>query len=181
MISFDERSVNAFEKLLKLAWIRDSIVTQSNVRFSIMKNLSAISIVWFDLSDSSSVWEWYAVESSMIVLRRLNIVIQNSDRNLRSRSDIISSDISQSNTSKRFISASAHWVVDQIISSDMIVSRFDVLHVTVRTKFVTSERVTMKFMISFLNDNVETRIEIDFSYEKCFFVWLSWHDEQCLM
>ncbi len=100
--------MEALGELFKFACIMGAALTQSLPGFSVVKNRSATSTVWLVLSDCPSVCGWYAVDMSSLVPNFLNKVVQNSEMNLGSLSEMISSGIPQSAIIKRSRRASAH-------------------------------------------------------------------------
>ena len=85
-----------FVELFKAACILNKTMTQLLMSFNIVrKYCSVISAVWFIISELSSVWEWYTVDSSDFVFNYSKIFFHMSVTNLRSLSVRIVLDKSQ--------------------------------------------------------------------------------------
>ena len=111
---------------------------------------SAISKVWLIRFDKSFVCEWYVVEYSNLVSRRVKISVYKLNKNFLSRFDIIIFEKFQFAISSFFNNAFAQFFVDQIfLSSTIVISLLylQVIDITLFNSICKSEIVKTKSIV----------------------------------
>ena len=109
-----------------------------------------------------------------------NSAIQNFDKNLKFRSNIMSSGKSQSAVNNRSKKTFVQMRAFQMILLAIIVTFFDVLQITVNTESNFLNNVIIKFIAIVRKEIVKTVIDINFSYVTYFLIWLNSQLEHCL-
>ncbi len=82
----------------------------------------------------------------------LNRTFQKSEMNFESLFDMISSEMSQFAINNRSSNVSAQLLAVHVNLSRIIVTLFDVLQVTIKVVFISSDRADIKFIASVLNE-----------------------------
>ncbi len=114
----------------------------------------------------------------------LNVACQKSDRNLRSRLNIITDDISQFACCSLSIRAWAHFFVDQIDLSEISISLLKNLLMMISRhfkSFMLIDNARIKSSVIVWKKMFADLIEIISSYDWCYLIWYSWHFKQWLM
>ena len=166
--SFEERSVNIFFKLLRLAQrvIRNSDHFFSE--FNVRKYQRAILMIWLNHSDCLSNCRWYAVLIRSLVLRLSKMIFHISERNLESQSKIIIIRISQS--VKLRSRTLTHWVTEYVSFSVKIVTCLLNLQVMLRAQLYSSfnkSRVRIKSMVIVWKKISEVLISFSDLFDRC--------------
>lgn len=132
-----------------------------------VRNLIAISIVWFDFSNCSSIWTWHKVKISSNISNFFNIVFQNYKRNFEFLFDTMIFEIFQSVVKSLFKTSIAQFFAKYVDLFEIIVNLLKNLHVMINNVFNLFDIVMIKFMITIWNEINEKTININFLYILC--------------
>ena len=141
-------------------------------KYWMMKYRNAIFIIWFERSNKSFIWKWYALFINKFVFNRLKKKFQKSNVNFESRSKMMIFDIFQLINKKRFITTLIQFSTKKIVFSTMNCNWRDVLSIKINMTSLSFafDKIKMKFMIMMWKNNDENDMKINSSYDLCRFV-----------
>lgn len=115
------------------------------------------------------------------VFKRLKGFFQKLDIHFLFLLEIIFSRMSQSRINSFFSILSFYFFVVIVFWFNNNVFCLIVLSITMNIVLYFSDRIKIKYMTTIRNESVEINIDIIFSYETCFFIWLKSQIKQCLI